>query len=241
YLLPANNNSPNRNSDNKLKILSTRSMHNKPSQHISSYTFNSSSNSNNGSNFTNNTHRITHNSINSSTTSSSRYKTNNNKHHNSKCQRKYHLHHFCSILYKGNPSLAPEPLSASPIQPFAPNPTSTMLSFKDPKALEDYKHRQFILEHQRLQQRQELELEAMKEGKESNADQESLGSQVNTATTLRDTLQQESDRSLNLGDTTAMAMAASTGTAGRLTGHVAIATALVPSSTPLSPSAIKEV
>ncbi|KAG0372404.1 hypothetical protein BGX24_000305 [Mortierella sp. AD032] len=128
----------------------------------------------------------------------------------------------------------PDQQHASPTHSFMPEPTPTMPSIKDPKALEEYKHQQFILEHQRLQQRQELELE-------TKLDQENLGSQGSTAT-LRDTPQQQSDCSLSLGDTsTTINMAASAGAAGRLMGHVAIATALVPLSPLLSPSAMKDV
>ena len=126
--------------------------------------------------------------------------------------------------------LAPEPLSGSPVQSFAPEPTSTVPSFKDAKAFEEYKHQQFILEHQRLQQRQELDM--LDDRKKAELDQERMESK-SSVTTLQNDPQQQPSRSSEFGDKPT--------STGQLSGHVAIATALVPSPAPsLSPSVLKE-
>lgn len=127
-------------------------------------------------------------------------------------------------------SLAPEPLSGSQAQSFAHEPTSTVPSFKDAKAFEEYKHQQFILEHQRLQQRQELEM--LNDQNEAKLNQERAEGQ-SSVKILQSDPQQQRSRSPEFDDKST--------SPGRLSGHVAIATALVPSPAPsLSASALKE-
>ncbi|KAG0061399.1 hypothetical protein BGZ90_003596, partial [Linnemannia elongata] len=95
--------------------------------------------------------------------------------------------------------------------------------FKDAKAFEDYKHQQFILEHQRLQHRQELEMLNDKKGVKLGQERAESHSSV---TTLQSDPSEFADKSTS---------------AGRRGGHVAIATALGPSPVPsLPPSALKE-
>ncbi|KAG0294212.1 hypothetical protein BGZ96_001585 [Linnemannia gamsii] len=121
--------------------------------------------------------------------------------------------------------LAPEPSSGSLTQSFAPEPPSTIPSFKDAKEFEEYKHQQFILEHQRLQQRQELEL--LNDQKETKFEQENLESQGDFAT-LQGKLQQQASKSVSTS-------ASVTTMAGLLSGHVAIAAAQAPSLSLSSP------
>ncbi|KAF9923718.1 hypothetical protein FBU30_006221 [Linnemannia zychae] len=85
----------------------------------------------------------------------------------------------------------------------------TISSFKDAKAFEDYKHQQFILEHQRLQREQELDA--------------SLESQDKVKLELSIVENQN-----NIVDRNGSTLTHITTTTDQLSGQVSIATAIIP-------------